>query len=73
MRRPGGSRTAGSTAAGSADHHEILAEDSEGNIEGFDEVVFACDAEAVLRTLQSPTWSVRKLNPFPRFSIGLLF
>ena len=34
----------------------MTAEDASGKVEDFDEVVFACDAETVLKTLQGPTW-----------------
>ena len=43
---------------GEGEGHRILAEDGQGKVEGFDEVVFACDAEAVLKILNAPTWSV---------------
>jgi predicted NAD/FAD-binding protein len=37
----------------------VAAEDGAGLVEAFDEVVFACSAEAVLRILHQPTWCGR--------------
>ncbi|EFJ42401.1 hypothetical protein VOLCADRAFT_107244 [Volvox carteri f. nagariensis] len=39
----------------------ILATDAAGVSAAFDEVVFACDAETVLRTMANPTWLERRL------------
>ncbi len=39
----------------------MVATDSSGASAAFDEVVFACDAETVLKTLDNPTWWVRVL------------
>lgn len=39
----------------------ILAEDGLGNVEEFDELVYACDAETVLKTMANPTWLERRL------------
>ncbi|GIL79652.1 hypothetical protein Vretimale_12249 [Volvox reticuliferus] len=39
----------------------VVATDASGVSEVFDEVVFACDAETVLRTMENPTWLERRL------------
>ncbi|GLC40783.1 hypothetical protein PLESTB_000023200 [Pleodorina starrii] len=39
----------------------VIATDAAGVTASFDEVVFACDAEAVLKTLENPTWLERRL------------
>ncbi|GLI68131.1 hypothetical protein VaNZ11_012449 [Volvox africanus] len=39
----------------------IVATDASGASEVFDEAVFACDAETVLRTMENPTWLERRL------------
>lgn len=36
----------------------IAAEDAAGNVEEFDELVYACDAETALKTNAKPTWWV---------------
>ena len=40
---------------------KIIAEDTNGVVEEFDDIIFACDAETVLKTLVNPTWLERRL------------
>ncbi|KAG1652888.1 hypothetical protein FOA52_008851 [Chlamydomonas sp. UWO 241] len=39
----------------------IVAEDAHGCAETFDEIVFACDAETVLKVLKQPSWLEKRL------------
>lgn len=45
----------------------MVATDASGASTAFDEVVFACDAETVLKTLDNPTWCVSVVRSLPRY------